>query len=317
MPTPTLLGCAAEPVDIQLQEAVRHDAMNTLMGASAETLGTLALIEASAAPTYFSYSHSGFNVYAPEYEVCAPALMSIFAYAQRTYGAQNYGCHNNRYVAGTTTWSSHAFGRAYDMYIASRTSTERFMDFLIRNYVALGINTIHDYVTQRMWKPGVGWVSASIGSVGGKWIHVECTPASAFDGRSVEQKVTGFGPPGPPVPAPIIYDPWHDRWGLFPAGVKNNLKWLAGYAPPETVAWQPQVTYFNHVMVFKTHHAIRQPYAVFTDEKPGGSIWAMRDMHNFFNADLRNKAWSWEVLGDTLGQEGWHVTDGLATNFGR
>jgi hypothetical protein len=314
--TEELQGCAAHlGPDIALSESVRHDELTMLAVAEPHTIGVLALLSASAAPTYFSWSHSGFNVYAPEYEICAPALQSIFTYAQRTYGATSYGCHYNRYIAGTTTWSTHAFGRAYDIFISGRTNMEHFWDFLIYNYVALGINTIHDYVMQRMWKPGQGWVGSSIGSKGGLWTHVECTPAASMDGRSVEDKVHGFQPPDE---EPIIYDPWHDKWGLFPVNPsKPQLSWLSGYAPPETAeALRPSCTYFNHVMIFKTKHFIKEPYFVFTGAETGGSIAAMRDMHNFFDPTNSNKGLAFETYVGVCGTETWKLTDNVATNFG-
>jgi len=67
------------------------------------------------------------------------------------------------------------------------------MDFTIAYSAELGINTIHDYALQRKWDPIIGWHSASIGSVGGDWIHVETTPAAFGDGRPVEDKLPGSG----------------------------------------------------------------------------------------------------------------------------
>src|SRR4029079_14410251 len=103
----------------------------------------------------------------------------------------NLGCHVQRAIGGSGSLSSHSWGAATDERFPSRAVTVVAMDFTIACSAELGINTIHDYALQRKWDPIIGWHSASIGSVGGDWIHVETTPAAFGDGRPVEDKLPG------------------------------------------------------------------------------------------------------------------------------
>jgi hypothetical protein len=147
-------------------------------------------VTVSTAPYYHWNSRSD-SLVAP-YNSCSPNLVALQDYYRRRWGAVSLGCHNQRPVTGGSSLSSHAWGAACDPKFPDRATTVQAMDFTIANSAELGINTIHDYIRQMMWKPGgVGWVSASIGSVGGQWIHVETTPAMFGDGRPVEDKLTG------------------------------------------------------------------------------------------------------------------------------
>lgn len=318
MSTSTLeLGCAHDPVDIELQEMIRAEEISVLSNESPMMLSALAMIQTSAAPTYFSWSHSGIPSTGYPYDSCSPNLNAIMTYFERTYpGTRSLGCHNQRLISGSSIFSTHAWGAAEDILFPNRTVGYQAVDFLIRNYVALGINTIHDYVTQKMWKPGLGWVSASIGSVGGQWFHVEVTPAAFLDGRSVELRITGFnpGPPTQPLPPPgVVYDPWHDHWGLFPVNTNKPLLVVgSGYAQPNPQAVQPYCTYLNHVMVFKAHQIVSDPFVVCTQS----SIDATRNVRAFFDPQIKNVEWAVEAYKGQVGWHTWQITDGLATNFG-
>jgi hypothetical protein len=127
----------------------------------------------------------------PPYNACSPNLVQILDYYRRRWGAVSLGCHVQRAVSGGSTLSSHAWGAACDPRFPDRQSTVDAMGWTIAFSAELGVNTIHDYQTQTMWKPGQGFVSASIGSVGGQWIHVETTPAAFMDGRPVEDRLQG------------------------------------------------------------------------------------------------------------------------------
>jgi len=307
------LGCAGEPLDVELSQAVFAEDMETIHSLDFVVQGALSALAVSAAPTYFHWSSLGIP---PLTGSCSSNLQALFNYAQRTYpGTTSYGCYNRRVVAGSSTWSSHAWGAAFDIHLPSRTITEQFWDFCIRNYIALGINTIHDYILQRMWKPGQGWVSASIGSQGGTWTHIETTQAMFGDGRSVELKITGFEP-GPPVLPPqpgVVYDPWHDKWGLFPVNAnKSELQLGSGYTSG-TQPLQPLCTYLNHVMVFKAHQIVHDPFIVCTQS----SIDATRNVRAFFDPQIKDVAWGAEAYRGIVGPRTWAITDGLATNFGR
>ncbi len=148
----------------------------------------------STAPYYHWSSRSDSEV-AP-YNACSPNLVSLQDYYRRRWGAVSLGCHVQRAVSGGSTLSSHAWGAACDPKFPDRTATVQAMEWTISFSKELGVNTIHDYIRQMMWKPLQGWVSASIGSVGGAWIHVETTPAAFGDGRPVEDKLPGSGQGG-------------------------------------------------------------------------------------------------------------------------
>jgi hypothetical protein len=149
----------------------------------------------STAPYYHWNSRSDSQV-AP-FNSCSPNLVSLQDYYRRRWGAVSLGCHNQRDVTGGGSLSTHAWGAACDPKFPDRATTIQAMDWTIAFSAELGVNTIHDYIRQMMWKPGgVGWVSASIGSVGGAWIHVETTPAAFGDGRPVEDKLPGSGQGG-------------------------------------------------------------------------------------------------------------------------
>jgi hypothetical protein len=143
----------------------------------------------STAP-YYHWSSRSDSLVAP-YNACSPNLVSQLDYYRRRWGAVSLGCHNQRPVTGGSTLSSHAWGAACDPKFPDRATTVQAMAWIISMSAELGVNTIHDYIRQMMWKPTQGWVSASIGSVGGAWIHVETTPLAFGDGRPVEDKLPG------------------------------------------------------------------------------------------------------------------------------
>lgn len=148
----------------------------------------------SSTPYYRWSSRS--DALAPQYEGCSPALNQLLAYLKGRWGGASLGCHNNRRVSGSTTWSSHAWGAALDYNSAGGWGTNfgPIADFLIAHSEELGINAIHDYRfvggRGRIWKPGIGWVRSNIGGPG-DWMHIEVRPSAYSDGRSVDAKLGG------------------------------------------------------------------------------------------------------------------------------
>lgn len=143
---------------------------------------------------YFSWSSSGINSNVAPYNACSPNLVAILAYLRKTWGGRSLGCH----VPPPQSTKSHPYGAALDWsYLESQGGPGRAVaintiaPFLIGVSAELGVNTIHDYITQRMWKPNQGWVSASIGDPGGTWFHIETTPEAFGDGRPVEDRLPG------------------------------------------------------------------------------------------------------------------------------
>lgn len=130
------------------------------------------------------------------YRACAPNLRAILRYLTAHYGGTDLGCFGVRSVRGGTSPSSHSWGAAQDYQPpgGSAQALSTIAPFLIAHSAELGINTIHDYVNQKMWKPGQGWVSANIGTPGGQWLHIETTPGAYFDGRSVDERLVTDAP---------------------------------------------------------------------------------------------------------------------------
>jgi hypothetical protein len=146
--------------------------------------------------------------------------------------------------------------------------------------------------------------------------------------RKIPWVLATFPLPGDSPP----YNPFFHQYGDFPTRTKPRLSWLAGYAPPETAPLlRPYASYFNHVMRFECGQPIRLPYEVFTGEEPddprtptpdGGSIWAERNVRNFFDpknlntdqASLGRRAEAYFGVVDTWM---WQLVDAIATNFGR
>ena len=123
-----------------------------------------------------------------------------FAEIMVNRGFRNLGIWANRPMRGSTRLSVHATGRAVDLgYDPKKAATVgAYCLWLEANHVALGIEEIHDYsgtskVGTEKWgrgfrcnrngKPGwKDWTETDNGGTpGGKWIHVELSPAMADD----------------------------------------------------------------------------------------------------------------------------------------
>ena len=94
----------------------------------------------------------------------------------------NTSAFNCRYVAGTTTWSQHAYGRAIDInpvenpYVSgSRVSPRRGRRFLDRSNVRPGMVVEPDVVWRAFHRIGWGW--------GGSWSSVKDYQHFSSNGR--------------------------------------------------------------------------------------------------------------------------------------
>lgn len=145
----------------------------------------------------------------PKYESCSPNLLQVMRALVKEFGAVSLGCHNQRTTRTGSGLSTHAYGAALDPKMPDRASTLRAMAWLIAWSAEFHINTIHDYQTQTMWKPELGrFVPASIGSVGGTWIHVETTIEGFSDNRIYEARgITSTIPP-----QGVIVSPEDAKW---------------------------------------------------------------------------------------------------------
>ena len=94
----------------------------------------------------------------------------------------NTSAFNCRYVAGTTTWSQHAYGRAIDLnpvenpYVdGSRVSPRRGRHYLDRSDVRPGMIVPHDVVVRVFRRIGWGW--------GGRWSSAKDYQHFSANGR--------------------------------------------------------------------------------------------------------------------------------------
>lgn len=263
----------------------------------------------STDPYYHWSSRSDWNT--PPFNDCSPNLRSILGYLTRHFGGKTLGCHNDRTVAGSSTMSSHAWGAALD-YLPDGGNvvlTAQVAPFLIQWSKELGINTIHDYVHQLMWKPNGGWVHASIGSAGGQWGHIETTPAMWGETRSVEDRISGT-PHLPPGPG---YNPANHDYGLYPLN-KNKPSLGPGFGYTNgTQQYQGYCQYANDVMMMEAGQLEQLKPGMQDQTKRIQVVWTIYSMAACMNVQqffgLPVNGW--------VPKETWDVLDALASNFGR
>lgn len=118
----------------------------------------------------------------------------------------NRSMNNPKATPGDPKWLSvHATGRAVDMGYTDRAKAEEAWAFLLANAAALGVEEIHDYAFDKNPKDKeLGWgrgyrcsrgegdkavkiydANDNAGSQGGKWLHVELSPAMADDPQAL------------------------------------------------------------------------------------------------------------------------------------
>lgn len=148
---------------------------------------------------------NGYNREAPPYESCSPLCRSYRSYTETKWGMSFLGCHVDRAIIGGSSPSTHSFGAAVDMSwrnFGRATLENEILPFFINNSKELGLQAIHDYDGQRIWRPPAyrerlgqshtnGWKTSSGGQFvrGNKWIHLEVHPSRFLDQRSVEELI--------------------------------------------------------------------------------------------------------------------------------
>jgi hypothetical protein len=145
-----------------------------------------------------------------------PAILAVKAYVLKQWGGMHLGDFGVRSKRGGSSLSVHAYGAAWDWRYAGapntpgRAAADQVIAFLTTNGDALGIQAVHDYVQNRVWRisrpgQGPGWKVQTSGAEGGmgqawaEWLHIEVHPSA--DGRSIEEKLAG-AVPAPPVLTP-------------------------------------------------------------------------------------------------------------------
>jgi len=112
---------------------------------------------------------------------------------------------------------------------------------------------------------------------------------------------------------PIEYNPYLDKWGLFPLNPnKPALVVGTGYAPA-TFPLRSTVLYFAQVCHFKAKQKMDLPSldpGVFTE----ACRTAVRNINAHFNLDGHNRALAVEAFQGFCGFETWKLIDHLASN---
>lgn len=138
-----------------------------------------------------------------------PGLVKFVELASKRWGLKNMGTFVNRTMNNPKAdkndpkWLSvHATGRACDLGYEKRKDGVDMWNWLLAHTAELGIEEIHDYAFDKDGKegPAKAWGRGyrcsrgegekgvkiyddkdNAGSMGGKWIHVELSPAMADD----------------------------------------------------------------------------------------------------------------------------------------
>lgn len=144
-----------------------------------------------------------------------PGTQELLRLASKRWGFTNLGIFSNRRMNNAKSdrnplnpkyLSVHATGRAVDMGYKDRKAAVECWNFLIANTAALGIEEIHDYAykwPQQDPKDKTAWGAGyrcsrgeglkgikifnardNAGTPGGKWLHVELSPAMADNAKA-------------------------------------------------------------------------------------------------------------------------------------
>jgi hypothetical protein len=148
-----------------------------------------------------------------------PAIIAVKQYVLRQWGGMHVGDFGVRNKRGGTSLSVHAYGAAWDWRYAGapntpgRAAADEVIQFLIEHHAAIGVQAVHDYTGNRIWRcsrPGQGsaWKQqkggsgdGSMGAPWAQWLHIEIHPSA--DGRSIEDKLSGAVPPRPNDVPPV------------------------------------------------------------------------------------------------------------------
>lgn len=138
------------------------------------------------------------------YNKFSPNLALVRLEMIRLFQAEGGSGWNVRKARGSTRWSAHARGAAWDAYIELKVSKskkrEAAIQWLIANYLPLGIQAIHDYESCRVWHCGRGWNEDPIepSTVTGfgfkRHLHIETHPTRWNDRTPIANR-PGIIPP--------------------------------------------------------------------------------------------------------------------------
>lgn len=174
------------------------------------------------------WGSSGLNSKLPQFERVSPNTRALADYLVATFGGQIVGGHNERTIAGSSKKSAHAYGAASDWryepnWLTNTTATtvnrqavlDLILPWVIEYGQELGIQAIHDYVGDRIWRPGRGWkkqngAGAQMGESWARWIHFETTQEDFLNGMAIDRRGIPLINPNGQAPAPtpdVGYNP--------------------------------------------------------------------------------------------------------------
>ena len=157
----------------------------------------------------------------PDPKVCSPCCKQWWEFLRIRWGGANLGCYAKRPVVGGSSLSSHASGAALDWRYANpgpgrQELTRLILPWLLANSQELGLQAVHDYFGDRIWRPpgtsgrpagpvGNGWkkqygAGGQMGETWATWLHLEVHPSRWSDTRPVEEMIE---PPPPPTEPPV------------------------------------------------------------------------------------------------------------------
>lgn len=184
----------------------------------------------------------------------SPNLLRIYKYCKEVYGGQLLGIRPNpRTIRNGAAPSTHTWGALDWRYENPGPGRQVILDellpLLIEWSLELGVQAIHDYLGDRIWRPPFtsgrgsnGWVKqngrgSGMGELWAGYLHVEVHPDTWFDERDVRNVLLGAPlqppvvtiPPVPPVPGEEVGEEiivnFRSR-EMVKGMTGNDIKWL-------------------------------------------------------------------------------------------
>lgn len=237
------------------------------------------------------------------YDRLSPNLALVRTDLGKRFGGYSLGGYGVRTVRGGTAWSSHAFGAAFDWRLDDAAARGHAITWLVDNYVALGVQAVHDYVGCRIWRAGrypgqptsTWWrpqqpsTTTGMGQAWAAWLHVETDRGNWGNAVPVDQRLDQAAAPTTP------FDPANGVWGLWPLDAsKPTLRAVDTYVD----AREHEATrYLQGVLRRKAG----QPIAVDGDFGPA-TDGAVRNLQRYLGM----------VVDGVVGPKTWAVVDMLA-----
>lgn len=239
--------------------------------------------------TFYNYQRMTSHPMDDEYSGCSPNLLLLRDYLRENHQMAWSGCFALRGIKkgvppGTPSnpWSTHARGAAIDMryvgtgvdgYLATLGRTrlvQEVIPWLIDWSAELGVQAIHDYAGNRIWRAwrpanegGPGWKQqggAGDFRPGNTWVHIETTPTAWFNKTPIEHR---------------IIQPWDPprSYATWPQAVKPTLV-VRGDNP-----W-PAVLYLQSVLVYEAGQDIERDGIYGPDTKQ--AVGNLQQLFNLF-----------------------------------